>query len=348
MNIAEYWKNDFKSILTDIDRNIKSSFKILDFDVNMIVRVHEIERAIQKLNCDKSSGPDLVSSEHLKHSDRSIYAHLALLFSAMFRYSLIPDKFMHVNIVPLIKNRGGNINRKDNYRPISLSSVVSKIFEQIIIWRIEHLLYVSENQFAFRKNLSTELCVYVLKQIIQDYVINNTPVFICFLDITKAFDRIDNDEMIKILESRNIPTFITEILKYWFNNQPFFVKWKHITSSGFYPTCGLRQGSKLSPLLFNIYLDKLSNRLNYSKTGCCMGITLINHLCYADATALISPSVKGLQNLIDICQSFGKDYNVIFNGKKTKCMYFKPNNYRFDEPDFILYSESLEIVNSFK
>ena len=53
---------------------------------------------------------------------------------------------------------------------------------------------------------------------------NDTPVFICILDFIKAFDRIYNDKMVKSLEGRNVPIFITEILKFWFTNQQFFIK----------------------------------------------------------------------------------------------------------------------------
>ena len=58
-----------------------------------------------------------------------------------------------------------------------------------------------------------------------------------------------------------------------------------------------------------------------------MGFTKINHICYADDTALVTLSLKGLQELIYICQIFGKDYDVIFNVNKTKCMVFKPKSY---------------------
>ena len=86
----------------------------------------------------------------------------------MFKYSYIPDDFMHVIIVHLVKNKSGDLTIKDNYRPISLSTIISKVFEQIILWKCEDifLLNEQENQFAFKTKHSTEMCVYILKQII--------------------------------------------------------------------------------------------------------------------------------------------------------------------------------------
>ena len=73
-------------------------------------------------------------------------------------------------------------------------------------------------------------------------------------------------------------------------------------------------------MIFNVYVDNLTCKLNDSKVGFYIGTTLITQLCYADNATLISPLFKGLQNLIDICQSFGNEYNVNFNVKKKNCM----------------------------
>ena len=79
-----------------------------------------------------------------------------------------------------------------------------------------------------------------------------------------------------------------------------------------------------------------------------MGFTKINHLCYTDDTALVAPSLKGLQELIDICQIFGEDYDVIFNVDKIKCMLFKPKSYNIVDPIITLYDEKIEFVEQFK
>lgn len=346
--IAHHWRDYFKNILTGVDRNAKPDEEILDYDNDMIVDISEVSRAIKFLSRGKSEGPDGVSAEHLMFADKSLYVYLSLLFTFMFRYSIVPEKFMYVHITPIIKNKGGILSSRDNYRPIALSSIVSKVFEQIILNRINNYLYVNDNQFAFKKDLSTELCVYVLKQIIADYKENNTPLFVCFIDIRKAFDRVNNDKLLSILECRHIPYFIIEILKFWFINQKFFIKWKNVLSFSFRPTCGLRQGSKLSPLLFNLYINKLSEKLNNSNPGTYMNFMKINHLCYADDTALLAPSTKGLQELINICHAYGEEYDVLFNVEKTKCMVFTPKKYDSFDPVVTLYGKNIEFVKQFK
>ena len=83
-------------------------------------------------------------------------------------------------------------------------------------------------------------------------------------------------------------------------------------------TCnGVRQGGILSPLLFNIYVYRLSASLNKLYVGCLFNGKVINHLIYAIDIVLLSPSVKGLQQLVDICCNFGEANDTIFNECKT-------------------------------
>ena len=86
---------------------------------------------------------------------------------------------------------------------------------------------------------------------------------------------------------------------------------------------GVRQGGIISPRLFNLYMDKLSMKLNSVNVGCCIKSLVINHLMYADDLALIAPSVKGLQTILDICYEYGLSHNIKFNESKSVCMHFK-------------------------
>ena len=78
---------------------------------------------------------------------------------------------MSITLVPIIKNKAGNVNSRENYRPIALASVLSKLIEKVILNRIQHLLTTSHNQFGFKKKHGTDQCVYVLKEAISLYKI---------------------------------------------------------------------------------------------------------------------------------------------------------------------------------
>ena len=85
-----------------------------------------------------------------------------------------------VILVPVIKNKAGKITSKDNYRPIALASLVSKVVEIIILHRLSGYLLTNPIQFGFKKKLGTDQCIYVLKEIIDMYRVLNDSVFICF------------------------------------------------------------------------------------------------------------------------------------------------------------------------
>ena len=84
-------------------------------------------------------------------------------------------------------------------------------------------------------------------------------------------------------------------------------------------TCGVRQGGILSPSLFNLYVDELIDLLRMSGSGCFVNTTFVGCIMHADDLLLLSPSLQGMQSMLDICTSFGKIHNIVFNVQKTVC-----------------------------
>ena len=126
-------------------------------------------------------------------------------------------------------------------------------------------------------------------------------MFTCFLDASKAFDRVNHCILFTKLGNRGTPQYIIRILSFWYANQQMCIRWGGTYSTFFNVSNGVRQGSILSPYLFNIYIDDLSVNLNACRVGCCVGIEIINHLMYADDLVVMAPSVAGLSKLLRIC-----------------------------------------------
>ena len=95
-------------------------------------------------------------------------------------------------IIPLIKNKCGDQTDKNNYRPIALSSIISKVFEHVIAERLEVYLWTNDNQFGFKSGHSTDLCIYALTEYIEYFKSRSTSVYVAFLDASKAFDKISH------------------------------------------------------------------------------------------------------------------------------------------------------------
>ena len=113
-------------------------------------------------------------------------------------HGFLPDDMMAVALAPVIKSKSGHIMSKDNYRPIALASIVSKVTEKILLNRMYEFLSTCHNQFGFKKKHGTDQCIYVLKEIIDAYRVLNGSVFTCFLDASKAFDRVSHSILLNI------------------------------------------------------------------------------------------------------------------------------------------------------
>ena len=226
----------------------------------------------------------------------------------------------NVQIVPIVKNNKKDPCNGDNYRPIAIASACSKMLEKILLLRLSDFIYSSDHQFGFKAKHGTDTCIFALKEVINYYLALNSPVFICFLDIKSAFDRISYSKLFSKLVSRGVPKYLICLLKNWYQNQSLFIRWGNIISEGFGMTNGIRQGSKLSPHLFNVYLDELNEGLVNSNLGCHIGGVPMNNFAYADDLALVGPSARAINGLLQICDRYAVAHDVIFSTTKSECM----------------------------
>ena len=157
---------------------------------------------------------------------------------------------METIIVPIIKDKKGLVTDKDNYRPIAVTSVLSKLIELVLLERMNLNLGTACNQFGFKSRHGTDMCVFTLKQIIEYYNLRCSPVYICYLDASKAFDRINHWCLFKKLLNRNINLVLVRLLLFWYCNQTFCVRWGSTISPFFTVSNGVRQGGIMSPVLF--------------------------------------------------------------------------------------------------
>ena len=106
------------------------------------------------------------------------------------------------------------------------------------------------------------MCVFILNKMIRFYRKHRTPVYVCFLDASKAFDCVNHWKLFNVMIERKCPAFIIRLLMFWYRNQKLCIKWDSVLSEKFSVTNGIKQGGILSPKLFNIYVNTLSVSLN--------------------------------------------------------------------------------------
>ena len=107
-----------------------------------------------------------------------------------------------------------------------------------------------------------------------------------------------------ILKERGIPLYFSRFLDVWYFNQSMCIRWGNVFSEYFCVNNGVRQGGVLSSLLFNVYVNSLSSKLESLNCVLYYGTGKLNHIKYADDVVLFAPSAGALQNLLNICQKF--------------------------------------------
>ena len=102
---------------------------------------------------------DEIFAEHLKYASPRIAYLWARCFSGFLTHGTLPEDMISVILVPVIKDKTSTINSKDNYRPIALASVRSKVFERVLLNRLEIYLLTTDNQYGFIRKHSTDMCI---------------------------------------------------------------------------------------------------------------------------------------------------------------------------------------------
>ena len=221
-------------------------------------------------------------------------------------------------MLPIVKDNQGNHGDSSNYRGITISPIVSKVFEHVLKNKFSEHLVTSHYQFGFKKRNSTIHALHCFRQTVEYYVENGSKVYSSFLDASKAFDRLVHAGLFSKLIERKIPLCFLNILITWHDGLWCRVKWEDHLSDWFPILAGVRQGGVLSPDLYSIYVDGLINILKSSGAGCHYNLSFAAALLYADDMAVIAPSLKGLQRLLDLCNDYCIKWDIRLNAKKNQ------------------------------
>ena len=217
----------------------------------------------------KAAGLDELTIEHLVYSHPVLFAVLAKLFNIIMFAGYVPHGFRLRYTVPLPKvDAVSSTNAVDNYRAISISPILSKIFERCTLNKFSKFLTSSPNQFGFKKGSSCGHAIYSVRKVVDYYVKGGSTVNVCLLDLSKAFDKMNHSALFIKLMDRLIPVQVLSILENWFAMCLSCVKWGSVLSHFYELKTGVRQGGVLSPHLFSIFIDDLVKCVNKANVGC--------------------------------------------------------------------------------
>jgi len=164
-----------------------------------------LKKSIGKLTNGKAAGIDGLVAEHLKLAHPKLVVLLSVLFNKMLTCGRVPELFCSGMIIPVPKDKSGDLTDSKNYRGITLSPVISKVFESCLLDLYGEFLHSSDLQFGFKKQLSCSHSIYIMRKVVDYFVSNSSTVNLCSLDITKAFDKVNHFGLFLKLMKRGIP-----------------------------------------------------------------------------------------------------------------------------------------------
>ena len=335
--------DSFENDLARIKNSVKHHFEISQKSVRE--NIIDLKTAI---------GYDNIHSNHLKYATDSCVRFITCLFNTMIQHTFFPHELLKGEIRPILKNKSGKINDSDNYRPIMISSNLLKLFEKCIQTPLNNCLQIHRNQFGFRPHTSTNMTVTVVKEILYHYRNNNSKVFAGFIDLSKAFDKVNHYKLIsRITNTTNLNPNLKLILAEFLTNQSAYVKFSNCSSNTHHIGNGCRQGGVNSPIFFNFYINEMIREITSLKIGCHLAFNNYNIIAYADDLILLSPSQSSLQFLLDkVCYHLSnldlsinciKSKVIIFNHKGKKGNITANHNLQF-----VIDNAAVEIVHSIK
>ena len=184
-----------------------------------VIRVHNspvspmVDIVVHHLKRGKAAGLDGITVEHVLHCHPVIYTLLSKLFNLLLKYGFVPNEFGRSYTVPLPKcNVISKVMSTDDFRGISISPVVSKIFENCILNRHGSFLGTSDCQFGFKKEVGCSQAIYSLRCVIDSYINSGSTVILCVLDLKKAFDKVNHHGLYLKLMDRQIPNGLLSVL----------------------------------------------------------------------------------------------------------------------------------------
>ena len=286
------------------------------------IKIKSVFKQLSNLKTNKSTGLDGISARLLKDAAAIIAPTLTDIFNQSLKSSVFPKIWKKGKVTPIYKS--GDRSNMSNYRPITVLPILSKILERLVHTQIYSYLsenkILSQSQFGFRPKLSTSTALAFFTDSILDNADNGLITASVFLDLSKAFDTVDHNILLRKLKLIGLDSKSLNWFESYLTNRLQKTSISNTLSSPLPVSVGVPQGSLLGPLLFIIYVNEMPNIVKHCKI-----------IVYADDTLLYysSNSAKDIEQRINedlLSISKWLDENLLtLNCAKSKFLLFGSN-----------------------
>ena len=283
------------------------------FLTNIIITESIIIDFIKELSSNSAAGRDGIPASLLLNYPSELAPSLLILFKQSMDSGVIDPSFKEAAIVPVFKS--GDRTVPSNYRPISLTSVIIKVFERVIRKQIVTFLisngHLNPTKHGFRGGRS---CLSALLSVFDDVIQLLSTVDMVYLDFTKAFDKVDHGVLLHKIKMLGITGKLSVWLYHFLTGRSQFVRLQGGVNFNSPVISGVPQGTVLSPLLFIILMCDINSGITYSSMA-----------SFADDTRLY----YGISN-VDDCAILQNDLNSVYEwASDNNNTFFNAQNFQY-------------------
>ncbi|KAK3553592.1 hypothetical protein QTP70_005764 [Hemibagrus guttatus] len=224
------------------------------------VRKDEVRKALKRMKSGKAVGPDDIPVEVWKCLGEAAVEFLANLFNRVLESERMPEEWRRSVLVPIFKNKG-DVQSCSNYRGIKLMSHTMKLWERVLEARVRKVVEICEQQYGFMPRKSTTDAIFALRILMEKYRDGQRELHCVFVDLEKAYDRVPREELWYCMRKSGVAEKYVRVVQDMYERSRTVVRCAVGQTEEFKVEVGLHQGSALSPFLFAIVMDQLSEEV---------------------------------------------------------------------------------------
>ncbi|KAK3519801.1 hypothetical protein QTP70_006182 [Hemibagrus guttatus] len=260
-SVQRRWKEYFEELMNEENEREKRVEGVNSVEQKVDkIRKDEVRKALKRMKRGKAVGPDDIPVEVWKCLGEAAVEFLASLFNRVLESERMPEEWRRSVLVPIFKNKG-DVQSCSNYRGIKLMSHTMKLWERVVEARLRKVVEICEQQYGFMPRKSTRDAIFALRILMEKYRDGQRELHCVFVDLEKAYDRVPREELWYCMRKSGVAEKYVRVVQDMYERSRTVVRCAVGQTEEFNVEVGLHQGSALSPFLFAIVMDQLSEEV---------------------------------------------------------------------------------------
>ena len=258
-SVLRIWKEYYKGLMNEENERERreNDGERVNLEVEKISK-EEVRENMKMMKNGKAVGPDDIPVEVWKCLGEIALEFLTKLYNRTMESERIPEEWRDSILIPIFKNKG-DVQSCSKYRGIKLISHSMKLWERVVETRLRSELTFSEQQYGFMPGKSTTDALFALRVLMEKYREGQKELHCVFVDLEKAYDKVPKEEVWYCMRKSGLAEKYVRIVQDMYDDSITAVRCAVGVTEGFEVKVGLRQGSALSPCLFVMVMDRMTD-----------------------------------------------------------------------------------------